>query len=86
MPEKPQQQSPQALKDFTPEGIVFETLPLFYRKLERYTDDMATVFDVPDLNMMPADLYQTSKVSIGFFFKKAAHIDWEEDKLIFKQK
>lgn len=73
------------LKDFLERPEQFEDLPLFYRKLEVYADDMGTVTGVENLNMAPSTFYQTSKISIGFFFKKAAHIAWEEDKLKFKQ-
>ncbi|KAA5534576.1 hypothetical protein F0919_08115 [Taibaiella lutea] len=73
------------LKDFLEQKEQFDDLPLFYRKLEVYTDDMGTAMGVEKLNMAPSGFYQTSKISIGFFFKKAAHIAWEEDKLKFRQ-
>jgi hypothetical protein len=73
------------LKDFLDQKEHFEELPLFYRKLELYADDMGMVTGIENLNMAPSEFYQTSKISIGFFFKKAAHIAWEEDKLKFRQ-
>jgi hypothetical protein len=73
------------LKDFLDQQEQLENLPLFYRKLEVYTDDMGMAMGVENLNMAPSAFYQTSKISIGFFFKKAANIAWEEDKLTFRQ-
>lgn len=73
------------LEDFLEHREQFDNLPLFYRKLEAYADDMASSMNVENMNIAPAEFYQTSKISIGFFFKKAAHIAWEEDKLKFGQ-
>ena len=73
------------MKDFFEDQEQYDQLPLLYRKLEQFTDDVASTIKVEDLNMMPADFYQTSKISVGFFFKKPAHVLWDKETMLFSQ-
>jgi hypothetical protein len=74
-----------SLSDFVSEPAHYNDIPLFYKKLERYADDMGAAMDVDNLNMAPSDYFQTSKISVGFFFKKAANIAWDDACMIVKQ-
>lgn len=64
---------------------VFNNLPPFYKKLEMYMDDMASDYDVPDLNIVPSDFHQTDRYTSGYCFKRSGYIVLDETKFIQKQ-
>lgn len=63
----------------------FDALPPFYKKLDMYTDDTATDFGVPDLNIVPSRFHQTSRFTVGYCYKRSGNISLDPAKLIQKQ-
>ncbi|MCX6319640.1 MAG: hypothetical protein NTW29_20345 [Bacteroidetes bacterium] len=63
----------------------FNELPPFYKKLEMYSDDKASDFGVPDLNIVPSRFHQTERFTVGFCYKRSGNIPLDPQKLIQKQ-
>jgi len=57
-------------------------MSVFYRYLEYYTDIVA--MDVENCNLVHSSFHQTTKHNVGHFYKKAANVKLNPDKLLFK--
>ncbi|MFN8244337.1 MAG: hypothetical protein U0X40_09830 [Ferruginibacter sp.] len=73
------------LESYLPGKKEFVALPLFYKNLEIYKDDNSVDYEIQNLNITHSDFHETDKCTVGYGYKRAAHIALDPGKIILKK-